>query len=52
MSMLSRKTMGAMASKKASASSSVSSLIAALSEAEVSGPVAMITEDQEGGGKC
>ena len=43
--------MGAMASKKESASSPVSALIAAPSEGEVSGPVAMITEAHSGGGR-
>ena len=43
--------MGAMASKKESASSPVSALMAAPSEGEVNGPVATITEDQSGGGK-
>ena len=49
--MVSRKTMGAMASKKASASSPVSALIAALSAGVVNGPVAIITEAQSEGGR-
>ena len=51
MPMLSCSTIGAMASKKESASSPVSALIAAPNEGEVNGPVATITEDQPAGGK-
>ena len=47
---VSRRTMGAMASKKASASSPVSALMAALSAGVVNGPVAMMTEAQSEGG--
>ena len=48
--MLSRCTIGAMASKKASASSPVSARIVAARSGEVSGPVAMMTLSQSSGG--
>ena len=49
--MESRCTIGAMASKNASASSSVSSRIASASGAEVRGPVATMTLRQSAGGR-
>ena len=49
--MLSAWMMGAMASKKASALSSVRSRMASASAGEVSGPVAMMTLDQSAGGR-
>ena len=52
MSIESRCTIGAMASKKASASSPVSLRMAAARAGEVSGPVAMMTLSQSGGGSA
>ena len=49
---MSRCTMGAMASKKASASSPVSARIAAASAGEVRGPVAMMTLSHPCGGSA
>ncbi len=49
--MLSKCTMGAMASKKASALSSVSARMASAKLGEVSGPVAMMTDPQSAGGR-
>ena len=51
MSMLSRLTMGAMASKNASESSPVRPRTASLRAGEVRGPVAMITDAQSSGGR-
>ena len=51
MSMLSRWTIGAMASKKASAVSPVSAAIASASAGEVSGPVATMTLSHSAGGR-
>ena len=48
---MSKCTIGAMASKKASADSSVSARIASASAGEVSGPVATMTESQSAGGR-
>ena len=48
---MSKWTMGAMASKKASAVSSVRVRMAAASAGEVRGPVATMTLDQSGGGR-
>ena len=52
MSMESRCTIGAMASKKASESSPVIRPMASASAGEVSGPVATITLSQSGGGSA
>ena len=51
MSIDSRWTIGAMASKKASSVSPVSARIASASAGEVRGPVATITDDQFWGGR-
>ncbi len=50
MSIVSRCTMGAMASKKASDSSPVSVRMACARAGEVRGPVAMMTRSQSSGG--
>src|ERR1700749_1029738 len=52
MSIVSLWTIGAIASKKASAVSSVNALIASASGAEVRGPVATITLSQSAGGRA
>ena len=52
MSMESRCTIGAMASKNASASSPVSARIASASAGEVRGPVATMTLSQSSGGSA
>ena len=51
MSIVSKWTIGAMASKKASASAPVASAIASASDGAVRGPVAMIAWSQSAGGR-
>ena len=51
MSIVSKWTIGAIASKKASASAPVAAAIASASDGEVSGPVAMIAWSQSSGGR-